>query len=215
MYDEKEGLLHAAEALKLSKARVLAELKVDKAFADAVEAARLMLAEFWFEEAVDEADSATGREDTPAATLRVKTRLRIAENLLPRLRAGKQEDEKSGGNHLHIHISESKAKELEEQHQRVLRTTPTRSALPSSASSDPVRVSVDRNEHQNDSTSIVEMREKTLTNYAENKLCSYGKNVDPSPGTGRGGVPRANSVGALSTFIKPPKNLNRLETNTL
>src|SRR6266446_4737492 len=99
MFEQHAGFLHACEALKVSKARAFSELKADRVFADAVAMAREMLVEYWREEAVELADKASGREDTPAYALAVKTRLAIASEELTRLQS------KSGpsGNHLHLH----------------------------------------------------------------------------------------------------------------
>lgn len=123
MFEEHLGFLHACEALKIPKARALAELKVDTVFATAVADAREMLVEFWREEAVELADKATGREDTPAYTLAVKTRLRIASEELPRLR---HSPAPAAPLHLHQHqgdtfiLSEERRAELQAQRERLL-----------------------------------------------------------------------------------------------
>ena len=125
MFEEKKGLLHATEELNLSPPRVFAELKIDQAFADKVQEARIALAEYWHEEAVAMADRAKGRDDTPAIALQVKTRLTIADQLIPRLRALEEARAKTAaGNHLTIYITEEKAKRLAEQHARIAQTTP-------------------------------------------------------------------------------------------
>ncbi len=129
MYDQREGLLHACEALKVSKARALAELKADAEFSAAVDQARLMLAEWYHEEAVKKADQATGRDDTPAAALQYKARMEFAEQLLVRLRPATNKGNAGNGNHLHLHegatvfISEAKREQLQAQRERILATS--------------------------------------------------------------------------------------------
>lgn len=130
MYARRKGLLHACKSLKISTARAMAELKADKVFAREVTTAREMLAEWHYEEAISLADKAKGRDDTPAIALQVKTRLTVAEQLLPRLQ--RLTGGKGSNLHLHQHqgdtfyISEEKRERLQAQRERILKTTHVR-----------------------------------------------------------------------------------------
>jgi len=178
MYQEREGFLHACEELKVSKARALAELKADKAFKLEIERAREMLAEWHYEEAISLSDRATGREDTPAIALRVKTRLTVAEQMLKRLQrpTGTARDL-----HLHQHqgdtfyISEEKREKLQAQRERLLATSRIKQSLPMQATIMPTESDVS---HVQDLLS----EEHKI----ERKSSEQSEQTDPGEGEGRG-----------------------------
>lgn len=192
MIEKKVGLLHACEALDIPKQRAFVELKADKVFGAAIEEARELLAEYWHEEAVEMADKAKGREDTPAVTLKVKTRLQIAEQILPRL---KQPGNKSL--HLHQHqgdtfyISEEKREELQAQRARLMLGHSNASAPRDIATSE----ALGSTEQTNTPDAVARRtdEEKDLpyvcpTGYAESVLSDERKNVRKSEAPPEGGV---------------------------
>jgi hypothetical protein len=86
MFDNHVGFLHACEQLGISKPIAMHDYKVDAHFAENVDLAERMLVTYESEKILQIADGAKGREDAAAVSLKVKTRERMRDALLPKWR---------------------------------------------------------------------------------------------------------------------------------
>ncbi len=119
------GFLHAAEKLHISKAAAFSDYRNDKAFAAAVDAAEVALVMYISEEILSLSDSATSRENAAALSLKIKTREKMRDALLPKWREAKTQQHVEQHLHTgdtHISLSVEKQKELREQRRRILAT---------------------------------------------------------------------------------------------
>jgi hypothetical protein len=139
MFDSHVGFMHAVEQIGCGKPMAMHDYKVDANFAENVDLAERMLVMYESEKILQIADGAKGREDAAAVSLKVKTRERMRDALLPKWRDAQRPAHLEQHVHQHrdtfVTLSPENQKQLREQRKRILATTRGASALaPTTAS---------------------------------------------------------------------------------